>query len=211
MNVIMNYEENTLRNNRIIQNALRQIDSEILANAICNQSDDVHKIIYRNMSIRAVNFIKKDIQNKRGRISKKQDEEAQSFFIKLLKNSNDNYIEISESDLSTIKFKFSTDSLDELTNTLLTIAEISKNQGVLILEKELTKINNPLLKKGLELVIDGIDPMIIASILEKYKRTILKKEEIKMNMIMETIDSINYKEYPEVLKEKLEAHNIQKI
>ena len=126
MSDIKTYEENNPRNDRIIQNALRKIDSDILSNAICNEDDDVKQNIYRNMSIRAVKFLKDENQE----------------------------------------------------------------------------------KKGIELAVDGMEPMIIASILEKYKKTLIMKEELKMKMIIEAIDSINYMENIEILEQKLMAYHI---
>jgi chemotaxis protein MotA len=54
------------------------------------------------------------------------------------------------------------DTLD----TIIKCAEIARREGLLALEAKTAAIQDPLLKKGLELAIDGTDPGDLASILE---------------------------------------------
>lgn len=56
--------------------------------------------------------------------------------------------------------------LFELINTILEYSEIARIEGLLSLEDILDKVTNPLLKKGIQLVVDGIDPDVLRKILD---------------------------------------------
>ena len=47
----------------VIQMSLREIDAETLARALVDQDEAVREIVFRNMSERAVTFLKEDIRN----------------------------------------------------------------------------------------------------------------------------------------------------
>lgn len=55
----------------------------------------------------------------------------------------------------------------EMINALADLADKARRDGLLILEQEVEKIDNPLLKKGLGLVVDGIDGETIKDILSR--------------------------------------------
>ena len=54
----------------------------------------------------------------------------------------------------------------ELINTIVTLAEKARRDGLLPLESEAKKIKDPFLKKAVELVVDGTDPAVVRGILE---------------------------------------------
>ncbi len=54
----------------------------------------------------------------------------------------------------------------ELINTIVTLAEKARRDGLLPLESEAKKIKDPFLRKAVELVVDGTDPAVVRSILE---------------------------------------------
>lgn len=55
----------------------------------------------------------------------------------------------------------------DMINVLADLADKARRDGLLILEQEVEKIDNPLLKKGLGLVVDGIDGETIKDILSR--------------------------------------------
>lgn len=55
----------------------------------------------------------------------------------------------------------------EMINTLADLADKARRDGLLVLEQEVEKIDNLLLKKGLGLVVDGIDGETIKDILSR--------------------------------------------
>lgn len=56
---------------------------------------------------------------------------------------------------------------EALIDILVTFSEKAKREGILSLEDDLEEIEDPFLKKGLQLVVDGVDPEIIKNILIK--------------------------------------------
>jgi chemotaxis protein MotA len=55
---------------------------------------------------------------------------------------------------------------DELVESIVRCAEIARREGLLALESQIATIEDPLLKRGLELAIDGTDPDALAEIME---------------------------------------------
>lgn len=49
---------------------------------------------------------------------------------------------------------------------IISIANIARKEGLLALENAISEINNPFLKKGIMLIVDGSDPALIRDILE---------------------------------------------
>lgn len=50
-------------------------------------------------------------------------------------------------------------------DTLVRLSERARREGLLALEEEVPKLDNPLLKKGVMLVVDGTDPELVRSVL----------------------------------------------
>ena len=55
---------------------------------------------------------------------------------------------------------------DDLVTTIVSCAETARREGLLALESQVQSIEEPLLKRGLELAIDGTDPDALAEVLE---------------------------------------------
>ncbi|MCA0330422.1 MAG: flagellar motor protein [Actinobacteria bacterium] len=55
---------------------------------------------------------------------------------------------------------------DQLVETIVKAAETARREGLLALESQVQTIEEPLLKRGLELAIDGTDPDALAEVLE---------------------------------------------
>jgi chemotaxis protein MotA len=54
----------------------------------------------------------------------------------------------------------------EVARTLVRLSERARREGLLALEEELEGIENPLLRRGITLVIDGTDPELVRGVLE---------------------------------------------
>jgi chemotaxis protein MotA len=54
---------------------------------------------------------------------------------------------------------------DSLVETLVHFAERARREGILALEDEISKVEDPFLRRGLSMAIDGIDPEEVAEIL----------------------------------------------
>jgi chemotaxis protein MotA len=70
----------------------------------------------------------------------------------------------------------------DLVETIITFAEKARREGILSLEGDIDDIGNPLLKKGVKLLVDGTDPEIVRNILENdiYIFEIRRKEEMEI-------------------------------
>ncbi|HNC00334.1 MAG TPA: FliG C-terminal domain-containing protein, partial [Leptospiraceae bacterium] len=54
-----------------------------------------------------------------------------------------------------------------LIEEIIRLAELSRKQGLLLLEEELSTIKDPYLKMGLQLIIDGTEPDLVEEILDR--------------------------------------------
>lgn len=79
-----------------------------------------------------------------------------------------------------LKVAFSKEHLDMLSlmDQLKTLCKQSRQEGILSLEKELDNITDPLMKKGLGLVVDGYDAEKIRSALELESEVISSRHEM---------------------------------
>lgn len=63
-------------------------------------------------------------------------------------------------------FYYQSEDASAILRSLFKLAEKARREGLLSLEDEKESIENPFFKKGLQLVVDGIDPQLIQKILE---------------------------------------------
>ena len=197
------YSEATPRNAIIIQRALRDIDSEPLALALTGLPAEVKQLILRNMSARAARLLEDDIRDLGSRNEGIQ--EARDLFELLLARHEaevdreeppPEYVRAPVPDLR---------SDDSAVRTLVALAETVRAAGLLTLEGVAGECNDPLLAKGLGLLLDGFDPLVLRATLERYKDSYLHNLGVRMDLVIETIESMGTGEKPLVLEEKLRA------
>src|SRR4030042_710268 len=56
--------------------------------------------------------------------------------------------------------------LKDMIVTLVSYSEKARREGLLSLEDDLADLDDPFMKKGLQLIVDGTDPVLIKNILE---------------------------------------------
>jgi len=66
----------------------------------------------------------------------------------------------------------------ELIITFVSLAEKARREGLLVLEEDVENIKDKMMKLGLALVVDGVDPEIISTILEDYSESMKHEEKI---------------------------------
>jgi chemotaxis protein MotA len=71
---------------------------------------------------------------------------------------------------------------DEIVDTVVTLAERARKEGLLALEDAIREVEDVFLKKGLELAIDGTDPEELAEILEAEIRAKKKADKVKSKL-----------------------------
>lgn len=92
-----------------------------------------------------------------------------------------------------------------LVDMILKLAHTARRYGIFELEKEGSKLSNVLLKKGVELIVDGTDPDVVGKILFQYGVCggSRGKELLENMLIMEGILDIQQGMRPEMIKEIL--------
>jgi chemotaxis protein MotA len=72
------------------------------------------------------------------------------------------------STIKVVKNTFTTKSINipEIITSLVGFSEKARREGLLVLEKELSTIDDPFMKKGIQLVIDGAEQEVVKTMLE---------------------------------------------
>lgn len=68
--------------------------------------------------------------------------------------------------LTTLSLKERADNRPEIIKTLVGFSEKARREGLLVLEEDAKKVDDPFLGKGVRLVVDGTDPELVKDILE---------------------------------------------
>ena len=205
MTTVGDFLENTRANNIIVQKALREIDTELLVCAMAGMDEGDRGIILRNMSKRAAGLVGKDLEEREDNISRHTVEEALQFFVRLLlkhkKYTKDETVDTETPESPAI------DVRDEagIVTTFVGIVSYARRHGILSLEGLDEKTDHPILKKGLELIVDGWDPLVMQGILDRSKKAYLADVEKKLDMIIEGIDSLATGDHPIGTRERLTA------
>ncbi|MDY6934251.1 MAG: motility protein A [Spirochaetota bacterium] len=73
---------------------------------------------------------------------------------------------------------------DELIITLVSFSEKARREGLLALEDDLDEVDDPFLRKGIQLVVDGTDPELVRRIMETELENIMSRHD-EMRKIFE--------------------------
>jgi hypothetical protein len=149
---------------------------------------------------------KVDIETKKETISQAKIDAAQDVFLQLL-NRNIQYAEGVQADLSggTLP-EIALDSDEAVISTFKSLATYVRTHGVLPLEGLEDQIDHPVMKKGIQYLADGWEPLLMRSILEKYRDAYLQSVKTRLDMILQGIDSLAAKNHPEGMEEILRGY-----
>lgn len=75
---------------------------------------------------------------------------------------------------------------EKLVQTVVSLAEKARREGLLSLEPEIAALNDPFMQKGVMMVVDGIDPETVQSVLESAIETAKKRHEHRY-AVLETL------------------------
>jgi len=192
-------------NDLVVQRALGEIDTEVLATALANLPVEIHAIFYRNMSKRATELVAEQIDVKR-RAHPSKILAAQELLTELLdKHAKKAAGEEPPEDKDALP-DISMESQEAIVSTFRRLAIYIRKHGFLPLEGLESSITNPLLRMGIELLVDGTDPFLIRSILEKYQETYLQQAKATLSMIVQGIDTLAERNLPQMVEMKLRAY-----
>ncbi len=93
----------------------------------------------------------------------------------------------------------------ELIDLVVTLSERARRMGLLAREDDLDNIKDPLLKKGLLLVVDGTDPVVVRDVLYAFMLSSYRGGIglLKAVMILEGVLAIQSGDNPRLIAEKL--------
>lgn len=93
----------------------------------------------------------------------------------------------------------------ELIASIITLSERARRMGLLALEDDLGKVTDPMMKKGLLLVVDGTDPDIVYDVLYAYMLSYHSRGVglLKAVIALEGVLAIQSGDNPRLIAEKL--------
>ena len=218
MIAISDFMESIHGNNKIVQMALREIDTHDLSHAMLGFSEDEQHIVLRNMSKRASKLLLAEMDEEREQTpSHRIESAAEQFLQKLRKHAR--YLAKSDEDakekLRQITLSadvphpglpnIAIEDEDGIVDTFVAIQKFVKKHGILALEGIEDRIDHPVMRKGIEYIIDGWEPMFMQTILETYKSAYLKEIEKRLEMMLAGIDSLASRDMPLATEERLKA------
>jgi hypothetical protein len=192
-------------NDLVVQRALAEIDTDVLATALVDQPDEVRSIFYRNMSRRASELVAEEIATKQG-VRPSATQAAREFLVQLLekhaKAADGEHPPASADPLPEILL----DSPDSIVATFSKLASYVRKHGILRLEELESTVSHSLFRKGVGFLVDGSDPLLTRTILERYRETWLQEARTMLNMIVDGIDCIAERNHPFLVEQKLRAY-----
>ena len=199
------YKEPTPTNSYIIQRALREIDTVVLATALIGLPAIHRDMFYRNMSQRVVRICEEEIELRDGSTSEHQVEDAKSLLLDLLERMRDR-VDPNEVRETVSLPKINLGTHEEIIDTFRVMAGYIRRSGHLSLQNLEDQVDDPLMRKGIQFLVDGVEHMLMHSLLERYKRTLLRDLETRYDMILDGIETLGTGYTPQMVEEKLRTH-----
>lgn len=196
--------EQTELHDRAIQMALRETDMSVMAEFLAGVPVDERDIIYRNMSERACKLLMKEIVELEGHVSAGQQRRAEQFFLQRLSR----FLNYTARDVEPLpdrppELDFSSD--EALVQSLLLVSRYERAKGTLSLDEMVKAVPHPIARKGLQMTVDGWDPVERRAILERMKETYLASAARTIDILIAGIECLGGDEHPLVIEERLAA------
>ncbi len=199
MTYLEGFLEDTDANNRCIQRALREVETQDLLNAMCGLDEASTGAICRNMSKRACDALLEDLEAQKKSIGEARIRGARENFLRKIRKFKKYAGDFDAAPAEPAKGSLNA----ELLKTPSGIAEFFVVLGTSIKEYGLPAIDgllpgcpDVLAAKGLEYLSDGLDPMLIRSLLERIKESMLRNLELRCAMMIEGFDSLALRDMP---------------
>lgn len=203
---VMDFQEVNEDNDRVIQSALRETDTTVLAQALTTMDQTERDVVYRNMSKRAHALLSEEVTQAEQNVSQTAANKAKEFFVQKLRKYREYSARRPHVPVADSPPELDTSSEESIIESFVDLVRYARIHGLLSLEGTGVQSEYPISGKGMELVIDGWEPMLIRSILERTKATYLAKVERRLDMIMDGIDSLTSGDLPIAVEERLRAY-----
>lgn len=201
---LSDFAEQTRRHDRAIQMALRETDMEVMAEFLAGVPADERGIVYRNMSERACRMLMKEVSELEGEVPAGQQRRAEQFFLQRLSRFL-NYTAREEEPLPEHPPRLDLSSHEALVASLLQISRYERARGTLSLDEMVDSIEHPVARKGIQMTIDGWDPVEERAILERMKETYLASASRTIDILIAGVECLGGDEHPLLIEERLKA------
>jgi hypothetical protein len=217
--VVQEFNELKYLPDRAMQRLLAEIDASGVAHSLIGAETATRERVFRNMSKRAEEIIKETMDSL-GAVAERQIEAAManvlSVYRKLVDIGDVADVGITKTDSSEsvehappikiIQEKGSSGfSTEDLMTLFPEISSKARDFGLLSLESDVEGIDDQIIKKGLQLVIDGTDPSYVESIMRSMLEKELQLMRTKYEAVIDSVMSVQQGDLPQLIGEKLEA------
>ncbi len=205
MKHIHDFEENSDYNNRIIQMALREIETEVLTPALLELDEAMRKVIFRNMSPRAVEMIQEEMREAEGNLPRNAGRQGLDVFEHHL-NIYHRFMRDEPNRAADAAAHFPDTSFSEDPKEfLLRFSYFIQMHPPLALEGFVDRAPHPGIAKAMQLMINGHSPESLLEIMAEMKRSAMRRTEREYDLILTTLESFASKQHPRLLKDRLEV------
>ncbi|MDA8410947.1 MAG: hypothetical protein M0001_11190 [Treponema sp.] len=189
----------------VIQMALRDIDSELLATVLADQGEEIRDLIFGNMSLRAVAYLKEEVKDPDS-LPPGALEAAQAHLGKLLQKHLATWKAEGAFPPAPKPPEIDLSSREAIIDTFSKLMQFVRREGILPLDEIRATTTHPMLQQGLQMLVEGWDPLLMRSVLERYKESWLRAQEIEYELLIEGIDSLASRDHALVTKQKLRSY-----
>lgn len=201
---LTDFAEPTERHDRAIQMALRETDVSVMAEYLAGVPTEQRDIVYRNLSERACKLLMGDIAEIEGTVSAGQQRRAEQFFLQRVSRFL-NFVSREMEPLPDHPPALDFSSDEALVSSLLVISLYERTKGTLSLDEMVGSVEHPIARKGLQMTIDGWDPVERRAILERMKETYLASVSQTIDILIAGIECLGGDEHTLLIEERLKA------
>jgi hypothetical protein len=214
--VLQEFNELALLPNRATQKLLREIDADDLARALTGADETTRAKFFANMSARAVAILAEEIRSLGDtdpEIADAARGTIMSAYRKLVEAGEISSVHAVHEDrpkridpVSTIREPRTRDLHPEELKTLFEeMASKAKTHGIFSLESDAELIDDPIIKRGLELVVDGTDPQIVESALRDMLENRIRSIQKKYDAVIGAVLSVQQGDDAAAVRQKMES------
>ena len=165
-------------NDRMIQKALREVDEDCVIN-LCVNLGDKAELIYRNLSRRVFELVKKEVDNGGNNIPEARQKSSYILFQKkLLKYELKGDGGRVPPELSELKFNGS----GEIRSSLHLLHELNREGRIAEMAELISKVADPLIRRQLETVLFAEDPlsgeMVIDRMAQREREVLARRQTL---------------------------------
>ncbi len=209
---IIRFDDIAKLSDREIQMILREVDTKDLAFALKGATPEIQDRIFSNVSERVGAMIKEEMAHT-GTWEMRAQEEVRARIVQTARRRlQAGAPELSEEYLSMKRelkdrlrhTSFSQLSFDEMTEVFSSrLAVVARTEGVLALTEIVELVDEGLFQQGLRLVVDGVEPTLVQTMLETRMRTLLHQHETRYRMIIQGLIAVQFGQDPRIIKQAL--------